>query len=84
MFNKKDLKNGMVVEFNNGKRRMVWDDKLIDNIGFIWMNNIRENDLKHLDSIQDEYIVKVYKHKDIGSIRCFLRNDCLTQIWSIY
>jgi len=81
MFNKKDLKNGMIVEFNNGKKRMIWKDKLIDNIGFIWMANIDERDLRHLDNIKGEFIDVVYKTQDIGSMSDFFRDDNLMEIW---
>lgn len=84
MFNKNDLKNGMVVEFNDGTRRMVWDDKLIDYTGHIWLDDIRERDLKHLNSIKDEYIVKIYDHKDVYSLNCLFKMEYLIEIWSIY
>jgi hypothetical protein len=84
MFKKSDFKNGMIVEFNNGKRRMIWDDKLIDNIGFIWMANIDEKDLRHLDSIKGEFIDRIYKTYNIGSMNDFFRDDSLTEIWNRY
>lgn len=82
MFNKSDLRDGMVVEFNNGKRKMLWKDRLIDTVGFIWLVNIRDEDLKHVESVDNEIIVKIYETHNIHSINDFFKDECLTLIWS--
>ena len=83
-FKKSDLKNGMVVEFNTGERRLLWNDRLIDDIGFIWLENIKEDkygNLKHIANINNEVINSVYETHDIGSINDFFKDEHLTLIW---
>lgn len=77
---KSDLKNGMVVEFNNGERRLLWEGKLIDKRGYIPMQYINE-ELYNMDSISREHITEVYLSHDVGYFDDFFNNESLTCIW---
>lgn len=82
---KSDLKDGMIVEFNTGKRRLLWKDRLIDYIGFMWFDDIKEDkfgNLRNVGNINYEIIDKVYETHDIGSINDFLEDEHLTVIWN--
>ena len=57
-FTKADLKNGMIVEYNNGNRRLVLGDKLISDKGTAFVSELNE-DLILSDSTLA--INKVYK-----------------------
>lgn len=80
MFKKSDLKNGMVIEFNNGERRLLWEEKLIDNRGYIPIQNINE-ELYNMDSISREHITKIYLSHDVRYFNDFFNNESLTCIW---
>lgn len=86
-FKKSDLQNGMVVEFNTGKRTLLWNDRLIDDIGFIWLANIKEDkggNLRHVDNINYEIIDAVYETHDICTITDFFKDKHLSLIWKRY
>jgi hypothetical protein len=70
----------MVVEFNDGSRRLVWEDKLIDKCGFMPMFNISD-ELVNSDAMDGEHIVKVFLVHDVGSFSDFFRDRHLTCIW---
>lgn len=81
MFNKKDFKNGMVVELNSGKRRLFWENKFIDKIGFIPLKYYDDN-LNHIYEVpKDDNINKIFLTHDIGYFNGFFEDDCLTKIW---
>ena len=80
MFKKEDLKNGMIVEFNTGDRRLVWEDRLIDKLGYIPMSNINK-ELYNLDSLNREYITKIHLAHDIMNLNSFFNSKSLTCIW---
>lgn len=81
MFKKEDLKNGMVVEFNDGSRRLLWEDKLIDSQGFIPMGFIND-ELLNMDDLRKAYIVKIFLTHNVCYFTDFLRDKSLTCIWS--
>lgn len=81
MFDKGNFKNGMVVEFNDGNRRLVWEGRLIDSCGFIPLHFI-DKDLVDMDSIKCKYITKVYLTKNVCSFNDFFREKNLTCIWT--
>ena len=81
MFLKSDLKNGMVVKMSDGRRRMVWENKLIDEHGYIPMAYINEN-LCNVDNRFGEYIEKVYLTHDVCYFKDFFRDERLTCIWN--
>lgn len=83
MFKKKDFQNGMVVEMNDGRRRLFWNDRFIDEHGYIPMCNISD-DLYDLDTIDKQHIVKVFLTHDVCYFRDFLRDESLTCIWNRY
>lgn len=80
MFLKKDLVNGMVVEFNDGHRRLVWNDRLIDSHGYIPMSYINDK-LINIDHIHKEYIARIYLTHDIGYLTDFFNDKNLSCIW---
>ena len=80
MFKKEDLKNGMVVEFNNGGRRLVWENRLIDKLGYIPISNINK-ELYNSDSLNGEHITKIYLAHDIMYLNSFFNSKSLTCIW---
>lgn len=79
VFTKKDLKDGMVVEYRNGKRRIVLGDNLLGEDGC--------GDLKHynkdltLDGYENTLTIdKVYKTIAMKISKLF-EDDYLTLIW---
>lgn len=83
MFNKKDFQNGMVIEMNDGTRRLLWNGKFIDEHGYISLSNLN-NDLYDLDTTNHQYVVKVFLTHDVCYLKDFLKDDSLTCIWDRY
>lgn len=77
-FTKADLKDGMIVEFANGKRFMVLDNDLISHNTYMGMKDY--DDSLNYKYNPDNKINKIYKSK-----ACFFReifdDDYLTLIW---
>lgn len=81
-FTKADLKDGMVVEYRNGVRRMVLDDKLIGYDGHLPMNSLRD-DLCYdaVSVVKSQYdVVKVYK-SSANIFNSYFEDYYLTLIW---
>lgn len=81
-FTKSDLKDGMVVEYRNGVRRMVLDDKLIGYDGHLPMNSLRD-DLCYdaVSVVKSQYdVVKVYK-SSANIFNSYFEDYYLTLIW---
>ena len=76
-FTKADLKDGMVVEYDDGRRRLVLGDRFIGNNGNAFMHEFNE-DLKFNHS----YIVinKIYE-STAWYLNDIFKDDCLTLIW---
>lgn len=74
MFNKEDLRNGMVVELVNGERRLISNNKLINNNGVVFnsLDNYKNN-MTITGSVCSISISKVFKFNED-----FL---CLIKIW---
>lgn len=84
MFKKEDFKNGMVVQLDTGGRRLFWDGRFIDQLGFIPIQHFDEN-LHNMDRITyDENINAVYTVKNVGYFDDFFRDVNLTKVWSRY
>lgn len=83
MFNKKDFQNGMVIEMNDGRRRLFWNDRFIDEDGYILMCDISD-DLYVLGRIDRLHIVKVFLTHDVCYFGAFLSDENLTCIWDRY
>ena len=78
-FTKADLKDGMVVEYRDGKRRLVVADMLIGKDGFLTLNSYSE-ELKNNNS--DKYtIVKTYKISGARTFAYVLNDNNLELIW---
>lgn len=52
-------KTGNVFEFNNGSKRLIWEDQAIDKNGFIPKSFFNKN-LLNTDSTQNEHVIKIY------------------------
>lgn len=74
MFNKEDLRNEMVVELVNGERRLISNNKLINNNGVVFnsLDNYKNN-MTITGSVCSISISKVFKFNED-----FL---CLIKIW---
>lgn len=79
-FTKSDIKDGMVVEYNDNSfgKRLVVGDFLIGEDGYADLGDYNEN-LKSMAS--DLEIVRVYKIKRMGKISSIMKNRNLELIW---
>ena len=79
-FTKSDLKDGMVVEYNDNSfgKRLVVGDFLIGEDGYADLGDYNEN-LKNVES--DLEIVRVYKIKCMGKISSIMYDVNLELIW---
>ena len=83
-FYKSSFKNGMVVELDTGERRLFWDDRFIDEHGYIPLCYYDEN-LNNMDRIDHkENIDKIFTVKNVGYFSCFFMDRNLTEIWNRY
>lgn len=74
---KSDLKNGMVVELRNGNKKLVLNNKMVNDCGYLDFD-LFTSDLKHTSS--SHTIIKIYETKG----RYFdelLLEDYLTLLW---
>lgn len=77
-FIKSDLKDGMVVEYRDGDRRMVLGDKLI---GYdSWVDIVAFNDNLECKNNKDLNIDKVY-NSDSHILKDYFKDKNLTLIW---
>ena len=79
-FTKSDLKDGMVVEYNDNSfgKRLVVGDFLIGEDGYADLGDYNEN-LKNV--VSDLEIVRVYKIKCVGKISSIMYDVNLELIW---
>lgn len=78
-FTKSDLKDGMVVAYANGERRLVLNNFLIGKDGYFDLSNYSEN-LKDINS-SDRDIVRVFKIKIVTTLDYIFRTENLELIW---
>lgn len=78
-FTKSDLKDGMVVEYRNGKRRLVLNNFLIGIDGYFDLSNYSEN-LKDKNS-SDRDVVGVFKVNIVTNLDYIFRTENLELIW---
>ena len=77
-FTKSDLKDGMVVEYRDGDRRIVLGDKLI---GYdSWVDIVAFNDNLECKNNKDLNIDKVY-NSDSHILKDYFKDKSLTLIW---
>lgn len=82
MFKKEDFKNGMVVQLDTGSRRLFWDERFIDQNGYIPLSDYNDS-LLNTDRIpKDENIVKIYTVNNVGYFNDFFVDENLTEIWN--
>lgn len=79
-FTKADLKDGMVVEYKDGRRRLVVAGMLIGKDGFLTLDSFREN-LESVDFIAEHTIAKVYKVEEARTFDSILKDYNLDLIW---
>ena len=79
-FTKSDLKDGMVVEYNDNRfgKRLVIGGFLTGEDGYVDLGDYNEN-LKNV--VSDLEIVRVYKIKCMGGISSIMHDDNLELIW---
>ena len=79
-FTKSDLKDGMVVEYNDNcfGKRLVIGGFLTGEDGYVDLGDYNEN-LKNM--VSDLEIVRVYKIKCMGEISSIMHDDNLELIW---
>ena len=77
-FTKADLKDGMVVEYRDGRRAMFLDNKLMASSHYTVLSNFT-NTLEHV-SMDSVTIVKVYQSK-ASILESYFNNQYLTLIW---
>lgn len=79
-FTKSDLKDGMVVEYNDNRfgKRLVIGGFLTGEDGYVDLGDYNEN-LKNV--VSDLEIVRVYKIKCMGEISSIMHDDNLELIW---
>ena len=79
-FTKSDLKDGMVVEYNDNYfgKRLVVGGFLTGEDGYVDLGDYNEN-LKNV--VSDLEIVRVYKIKCMGKISSIMHDDNLELIW---
>lgn len=78
-FTKEDLKDGMVVQYRNGDKRMVINEALIGEDGYTYKYYFQE-DLTHRD-LKSLNIVGVYKTQNYSNFGDMLSDDNLELIW---
>lgn len=78
-FTKSDLKDGMVVKYRDGSKRMVIKDYFIGVDGYLEQRSIQE-DLTHRN-FKGLDIVCVYETKDYGRFEDMLSDNNLIAIW---
>ena len=78
-FTKADLKDGMVVAYANGKRRLVLNNFLIGKDGYFDLSNYSEN-LKDKNS-SDRDIVRVFKINIVTTLDHIFHTGNLELIW---
>lgn len=83
-FTKADLKDGMVVEYRKGKRRLVFNGTFTGMDGYLELSNYTDDLTYNYDSYEDPRsfdIVKVYELEFIGKIPDMFSNHNLKLIW---
>ena len=78
-FTKADLKDGMVIEYANGKRRLVLNDFIVGKDGYYYLSYYSEN-LKDKNS-SDRDIVRVFKINIVTTLDYIFRTENLELIW---
>jgi hypothetical protein len=77
-FTKANLKDGMVVEYSNGERRMVLGEKLVSDFGCAFLEGLTDT-LEHIQ-YDDMTIDKVYKSMSL-TLDNYFKDYNLTLIW---
>lgn len=78
-FTKADLKNGMIIEYSNGKRRLVLNNYLIGKDGYYELSQYRENMKDKEDSDRD--IMRVFTISIVTTLDRIFHIENLNLIW---
>ena len=81
IFKKTDFKNGMVVELNTRERRLVWEDRLINECGYIPLENYDDNLNNTNELYKKEDIDKVFLTHDVRYLEDFFSDGKIIEIW---
>ena len=83
IFTKDDLKDGMVVEYRNGTRELVFGSRTIDKRGYHNLKDYTETLTEHKYHLENHDIIKVYEVNSdaICTLNEIFNNECLTLIW---
>lgn len=80
-FAKSDLEDGMIVEYRNGKRRLLINNMLIGKDGFYHLNNYSK-ELKEISlNSKERDIVKVFKVDSTSTLEYIFDDESLELIW---
>lgn len=77
-FTKSDLKDGMVVEYCNGQRRVVLNNRVMASDISRSLDNHNE-DL--IDKYNDDYTIDKVYHSSAHTLNEYFKDNCLTLIW---
>lgn len=82
-FTKADLKDGMVVEYRDGNRLLVFGHKLLDDNNFDFINDIADDLTDKKYKNKDFDIIKVYKVniENVKRLSDILKHENLELIW---
>ena len=78
-FTKADLKDGMVIEYANGKRRLVLNDFIVGKDGYYYLSYYKENLKAKCDPDKD--IVRVFKINTATTLDYIFHTKNLELIW---
>ena len=76
---KTELKSGMIVEYHNGKKRLIVNNNLIGDDAYTCLSNYSD-DLRNI-AHSDLDIMKVYNYNAPGGFNRLLEDDNLVLIW---
>ena len=78
-FSKSDLKDGMVVEYGNGKRRLVLNNYMIGKDGYYTLDHYKEN-MKDKE-FSDNDIMRVFTMSSVTTLDRIFHIENLNLIW---
>ncbi len=78
-FSKSDLKDGMVVEYRNGKRRLVLNNYMIGKDGYYTLDHYKEN-MKDKE-FSDNDIMRVFTISSVTTLDRIFHIENLNLIW---
>ena len=82
-FTKSDLKDGMVVEYRNGARELVFGSRTVDKKGYHLLKDYTETLTEHKYHLEAHDIIKVYEvnNNAISTLNEIFEDEYLTLLW---